>query len=463
MMDKFRTLIDLQSKKQIWMERLWGALPLVILSIVIVVMLTAIQGKSSILKAKNVGLQILEGKQIAFENIDKVLPIINTAENPDQVVKMLQKRLKLSKSQAQTIAQMSISDFTPAKQDEVNRSIAQVKAMTDSSEESTSKEDTSVNVVAMNLTRQSIHEELNFPGIVEPWLRLNVQAEVSGKIIAKEVKNGDSVKKGDIIAKVDPGRYNDYYLSSKSQYELALSNLNRQQELYKDELTTKAQLDNILAQVENLKAAMNNAERDLRNCTIRAPISGYANMVSAEKGQFIMQSSVVASIIQIDSVKVRVGIPESDVDAVRKVKTFNVKIDALGGKKFTGRKHYFSRSADSGARLYDLEIAVDNSDFQILPDMFARVEIIKNQRDKSIAIPIYSIIPNNSEKVVYIVNGEKAIQQKIETGIQDGWNIEVKEGLKNGDKLIVVGHRQISDGQKVNITRIIADPKELLL
>lgn len=455
--------VALQSKKQIWKERFWGVLPLVLLSMIVVVLLTAIQGKSSLLRAEKEGLQILEGKQIAFDNIDKVLPIMQTAKNSKQAVKALQETLKLSKSQAQTIAQMSLSDFTIAKQGELKNSIAQVKASANPNKELANQAETLVNVVAMKLTRQSIHDQLSFPGTVEPWLRLNVLAEVGGKVISKRVKDGDWVRKGKIIAKIDPEKYRNYFLSSKAQYESALSNLKRQQELYKEELTTRSQLDQALTQVENFKAAMNNAEKDLENCSIRAPISGYANTVSIEKGQYINHSSVVASIIQINSVKVKVGIPESDVDAVRKIKTFNVKIDALEGKVFTGRKHHFSRSADSGARLYNLEIAVKNTGFQILPDMFARVEIIRNQRDESIVIPIYSMVPYNKEQVVYVANGETALRRKVEIGIQEGWNIEVKEGLQPGDNLIVVGHRQVSDGQKINITRTIADPKELLL
>lgn len=451
-----------RSKKQIWMERIWGTIPIVLICVIIVGLLSAIQSKSNLLKAKKEGIHTLEGKEVAIDNIDQVLPLLQTATDPNQAIKDLQTTLKLSKSQAQAIVQMPLSELTVSKKGELKNSIAQIKVAMASNEESSGQIDPRINVVAMKLIPQSIHDQLSFPGIVEPWLRLDVRAEVSGKVIAKKIEEGDIVEKGDIIAQIDPEKYRNNYLSSKARYQFALSNLKRRQELHKEELATRSQLDNAIAEMENYKAAMNNAEKDLNNCTIRSPIDGYANTVAVEKGQYITQGAEVAVIIQIDSVKVKVGIPESDVDAVRKLNTFDVKIDALGGEMFTGQKHFFSRSADSNARLYNLEIAVSNSDFQILPDMFTRVEIIKNERDNSIVIPIYSLVPYNSGHVVYIAEGNKAIRRKVKTGIQEGWVIEVTEGLAANENLIVVGHRRVSDGQKINITRTITDPKELL-
>ncbi len=87
----------------------------------------------------------------------------------------------------------------------------------------------------------------------------------------------------------------------------------------------------------------------------------------------------MAKIIEIDKLKIEVGIPESDVAAVRKLETFDITIDALGSRTYTGYSHYLYKTSDSFARLYNLEIRLDNPDQQILPDMFVRVGIIKKQ------------------------------------------------------------------------------------
>ncbi|THB77787.1 MAG: hypothetical protein D3926_14740 [Desulfobacteraceae bacterium] len=155
------------------------------------------------------------------------------------------------------------------------------------------------------------------------------------------------------------------------------------------------------------------------------------------------------------------GIPESDVDAVRKLKTFSVTIDALGGKIYTGHFHYLYKTSDSFARLYNLEIRVNNPDQQILPDMFARVKIIKNQDSQGLAVPMYSLVSYNEAVGVYVESGGMVRFQPVLPGFMDGWKIQIKDGLMPNQNVVVVGHRLIEDGEKVNVTRTISDIKDL--
>ena len=113
------------------------------------------------------------------------------------------------------------------------------------------------------------------------------------------------------------------------------------------------------------------------------------------------------------------------------------------------------------ARLYDLEILLDNADAQILPDMFARVEIVKSQKENALAVPLYSVITLKNEKTVYVLEGDVARARKVSTGIQEGWRIQITEGLAENDAVIVVGHRRVSDGQRVNVIRTVSRWEDL--
>jgi RND family efflux transporter MFP subunit len=324
------------------------------------------------------------------------------------------------------------------------------------------QEQPAVNVVTLELVPTPIRDRINLPGAVEPWVSLEVLTEVGGKVREKAVEEGNTVKKGDVIAKLDSRDYRNTYNSFKASHKAAMASLNRLRKLHKGQLTTKSQLEDAEAQAENYKASMDTASLNLERCVIRAPISGVINRLYVEKGQFLSASDNVAEILQTDRVKVKVGIPESDVDAVRKLEDFDVKIDALGGKIFPAKKHFLSRTADKMARLYNLDLALDNANGEILPDMFARVEIVKQEVPDSLSIPLYSVVSKNDDHIVYIVRDGKAYSKEVELGLQEGWRIEVTQGLAPGDQVIVVGHRGVADDQAVNVVRKVTDPKEIL-
>jgi membrane fusion protein (multidrug efflux system) len=156
-----------------------------------------------------------------------------------------------------------------------------------------------------------------------------------------------------------------------------------------------------------------------------------------------------------------VGIPESDVAAVRSIEKFRVKVDALGNKTFEGRFHFLSKSTDSRAMLYRLEIALENPDGSLLPDMFARVEIVKKEVSDGLAIPLFALMENSDEQTVFVVNDEHAHRRPVAIGIQDGWQIQVIEGLRAADKVIVVGQRSLNDGDPVKVVKTVTRIEEL--
>ncbi|MGD2269543.1 MAG: efflux RND transporter periplasmic adaptor subunit [Desulfobacterales bacterium] len=319
-----------------------------------------------------------------------------------------------------------------------------------------------VNVVTLKLVPSRIRDRINLPGVTEPWIKLQLVAEVSGKVIEKVVKEGMSVATGDIIAKIDSRDYKNAYQSAKASYELAVADLKRLQKLYREKVAPQSQLDNAMALVQNTKAAMDNAALALERCVIKAPFSGVVNRVFIEKGQYLDVAKPVAELLQLDRIKVRVGIPESDVDAVRGLSNFTVRIDALGGKTFQAEIHFLSKTADPMARLYSLELVVNNNQEQILPDMFARVEIVKKEVFAGLAVPLYAVITRNNEKFVYVANDARVHRRKVDLGILDGWRVEVKEGLRPGDQVIVVGHRSVNDGDTVNVVRSTENPEDIL-
>ena len=318
-----------------------------------------------------------------------------------------------------------------------------------------------INVVTLAMTPGPVQETLSLPGVVKPWISLKVVAEVKGKIVSKNIEEGARVKKGDILAVIDKRDYQLNLDSAQASYETARSNEKRLFALSKKDFATLSQLDDARSLVSTTRAAVNLAKLNLERCTIRAPMDGIADRIFIEYGNFLDAGEPVATILEMDRLKVEVGIPESDVAAVRRLTEFEMTFDALDGERVTGTYHYLYKTTDSMARLYSLEIKLDNPSLRILPDMFARVSIVKNRKEQGLAVPIYSLVTQKDRTGVFVENEGKIRFRPVETGFQDGWRILVKNGLSPGEHVVVVGHRLIEDGEQVNVTRTIFDVKEL--
>ncbi len=319
-----------------------------------------------------------------------------------------------------------------------------------------------VNVVTLTLSPKPIREQISLPGVVRPWVDLSVVAEVRGKIVTKKVVEGQQVRTGDLLAVIDKRNYQNAYNSARAAYHAAKASYDRILTLNQDRLTTMSQLDDALASMENAKANMDTAALNLERCTITSPLDGIVDRVYIEYGQFMNDADPVADILQMDRVKVQVNIPESDVDAVRRVDDFKVTVAALGHKVFAGKRHYLAKSAQTLARSYLLAIAIDNSDGEILPDMFTRVKIVKQKVEDGLAIPLFTISSVDGQKGVFIDDDGVARRVPIKTGIQEGWQVQAKEGLTEGANVIVVGHKDVEEGAPIHVLRTVTDAKELM-
>jgi membrane fusion protein, multidrug efflux system len=322
-------------------------------------------------------------------------------------------------------------------------------------------QDRGANVVVLILSPSKIKDRINLPGMTVPWVRLPVSAEVSGKISRKLAEEGSAVREGDALCSLDDRDYKNHFNATRAAFETANANHARVLELYGEQLAPRSLLDSAVAELEQSRSAMHMADLQLERCLIKAGMHGIINRMLVEPGQFVAVGDPVAEILQLTPIKVIVGIPESDIHAVRQVDTFEIRIDALGGKIFTGTKHHFSRSADPMAKLYDLEIRIDNPEGEILADMFARVDIVKRSSPLALTLPLYGIISTGGRHTVFVDAGGFAEKREVTLGIQEGWRIEITSGLTAGDRVVVVGQRDLVQGQKLHIIKEISDIKEL--
>ncbi|MBW1691218.1 MAG: efflux RND transporter periplasmic adaptor subunit [Deltaproteobacteria bacterium] len=324
------------------------------------------------------------------------------------------------------------------------------------------KEISAIRVITLTLKPSRLVDKINLPAQVEPYEEVWVKAQVPGQVVKVLVKEGQRVKKGQALIQLDDRDYRTRLARIEANYKLAKLNHHRIKNLVKKKITAPTKLDEIDAQLKDLFAQRSEAKLALSRTLITSPISSLLNKIEAKKGNFVTMGDPVAQILEIDPIKVTVGVPESDVAAIFDLEEADVIIEALDGLRVTGHKIFLSRQPCNLARLYDLELRVPNPDGRILPGMFARVELVKQVFNRALAIPLYAVITQGDDRFVYIEKESRAKKRKIKLGALIGWQAQVTTGLKAGERVIVVGHRLLDDGQPIEVVKNVNDPREIL-
>lgn len=319
-----------------------------------------------------------------------------------------------------------------------------------------------VNVVTLKLVPASISDRINLPATAKANEDLLVKTQVGGEVIEADIKEGSRILKGDLIARIDKRDYEIALRGGQAAYDQARKALKRAERLYKKEIIAEEDYDSAIANEKTLKAALEQARLNLERTEITSAISGVLNRLDAKVGLIMQAGDTVAQVLEINPIKVIVGVPESDVTAVKGLSRFDVTVKALGGKHFTGRKNFLSSQPASMAHLYMLEILVQNPDGMILPGMFARVGIVKEEVAEGLSVPLYAIITQGKRRYVYVENEGIATARDVDTGFLEGWRMQIINGLSSGDNVIVVGHRSLTSGQSVSVVKSV-DSMEALL
>lgn len=320
-----------------------------------------------------------------------------------------------------------------------------------------------VNTVTLELSPGPISDRINLPGNIEPWTELGLLAKIGGTIEELFVSEGDYVKKGDVLARIEEADYKIALDRAQAAYSLAKADFERDSSIYSKGMIPTADLEARKTAMQTAKADLENAKLQYSRCRIIAPMDGVIRKLDAKIGLLLTVGDPIATILETDRLKAVIGIPESDVSAVRMLDEVNLTIQALDNRSILARKHFLSPSPGSIARLYDLELEIDNSGGEILPGMFVRADIVKKTVENAIAVPFFSVISRNDEQYVFVEKDGSVQKRNVRLGIMEKWMVEIPEGLNSGDNLVVEGHRDIEDKQSVRVVKKITDPKELAL
>ncbi len=338
---------------------------------------------------------------------------------------------------------------------------------------------------------KDISETVSGTGTVKPVKTVTIMSEVMGKIIKLPVKEGDFVKKGDLLCRIDDKNLRNEVARLRAelkrqklilkQLEVDLGQtekeLNRKKRLYKSGILSKDDYEKIESEYQSkklkveqqrfylkqTKASLDKAIENLSKTRILAPIDGKITSLKKEIGEQVIQGtinnpgSVIMVLSDMNKLELEVDVNEVDAVLLKKGMDTDIHLDAFDNKIFKGEVKQISESAEKpvgrDVSLFKVKIDFKENNKKIKPGMSGRAEIVVRKSKNALTIPIEAVRKDDKGKeyCFKVVNGI-AKKTFIKTGISDDFYVEVKEGLNKGDTVITGPYRvlkTLKDGDKV--------------
>lgn len=294
-------------------------------------------------------------------------------------------------------------------------------------------------------------------GNVETDQNVVLNAEYSGVLTNVYVKEGQSVSKGQRLAKIDDGGLSSQVAQQEGQMALAKTTFERQQRLWEQKIGSEIQYLQAKTTYEASKNITNQLRSQLSKTIITAPFSGVVDEIISDPGQVVIPGqSPIIRLVNLSNMYVKASIPETYLKNIKKGTQVKVRLNSIN-EEFEGTVRQVSNYINPNNRSFDIQIEIPNKDGLVKPNLIAIVKVNDYSAENAITVP-ENILQENAagETIAYLyqpVTDSEGIAKRVllKTGLSYENHTEVKSGLKKGDTIIKEGAKTLRDGQKVTI------------
>jgi HlyD family secretion protein len=319
---------------------------------------------------------------------------------------------------------------------------------------------------------------LTASGYVVAQRKASVSSKGTGVLVYLRVVEGDKVKAGQIIARLDDRDIVAQLDQAKSNLQLykaqlkeTENNYNREKELFDRGLSSQQDLDqaeanykSLLANIDIAQAGIRAAEVALENMIIRAPFDGTVLTKNAEVGEIVApfgasttSRAAVVTIADMNSLMVETDVSESNIEKIKQDLDCEIALDAYPDKSYQGYVFKIVPTADRSKATVLVKVGFKSYDNRVLPEMSAKVSFLSKTKEAEenqlpvLTIPLSAVDEVNDKKIVYLVKDDKAVQKEITTGRLLGNYVEVISGLIEGEEIIDNLNEKIKEGVQVKV------------
>lgn len=299
------------------------------------------------------------------------------------------------------------------------------------------KENVPTMVDVIIATPESINDIVEANGTVIAGEYVELRPEVSGRLTYLNVPEGKSITKGTVVARVNDADLKAQLFKSKVQLILAQKTVDRYKQLLDVNGLNQADFDVALNLVNTLNADMGYTQALIDKTIIKAPFTGVAGLRGVSPGAYVTPATVIASLQQIDQIKIDFTLPEIYGIMVKNGMVVNVELDGVAKEKRNATIIAIEPGANTDTRNLKVRAILDSGTANI--GGFAKVYIDAGKNRTSIKVPTNCIIPDDKNNQVVLVKNGKASFVNIKTGIREANTVEVLEGINVGDSVVVTG------------------------
>ncbi len=316
------------------------------------------------------------------------------------------------------------------------------------------KEEALVSVLTLKDT--VFNHYLDIQGSVDTKENILIQPEMPGTLVALNVKAGQRVKKGQLLARVDDGGSSQQVASLETQYQLAKTTFERQKNLWNQKIGSEIQYLQAQTQMLSLQRSVAQAKAMLSKTEIRAPFSGTIDEVFVERGQVVSAGPQgLMRIVNLNNMYVSTSIPESYIGKLKVGTQVDVFLTSLN-KNYKGKVRQIGNFINPNNRSFGIEVSIPNPENLLRPNQVAKLKVIDYTVKNAIVVPSNVIQQDGKgNQFVFVAtnsNGKTAIAKKamVKTGKSSDNVTEILSGLSANDIIVIEGVNTISEGMKLN-------------
>lgn len=343
------------------------------------------------------------------------------------------------------------------------------------SKSTSKKQSPPVPVIVSQAVMKDVPVQITAVGNVEAYSSVTIKSRVEGQLIKANFKEGDEVRKGQLLFVIDPRPFEESVrqaeanlLRDKAQLDFARADLERYDELLKEELVSRQQYEKIRTTYESLKATvkadqaiLDNARLQLSYCYIHSPIDGKIGALLVHPGNMIKANDTqIATINQIMPVFVRFSVPEQELFRIRKamsegmLKTEAVVKGVDASYTAEGRVVFIDNAVDTATGTVKLKAEFSNKDKMLLPGQFVNVVLTLGVKKNAVVIPYRALQTGQKGQYVWVVKDDKTAEMReVIPGVRAGDDVTIEKGLNPGETVVVDGQLRLTPGAKVEIKK----------
>lgn len=287
-----------------------------------------------------------------------------------------------------------------------------------------------------------------------------LRPEQAGSIVEIAFTEGQRVEQGALLLRIDDVLLQAELQQAQASLALSQANYQRASALAERGSGTQRARDEALSALRFDEAAVALAEERIRKTRIVAPFAGVLGLRSVSVGDYVAVGEALVTLQDIDVLKIDFRIPELFLTEVNLKQELRIRVDAVAGKDFTGTVYAIDPQVDVNGRALVIRATLPNPDNSLRPGLFARVDVILERRENALLIPEAALMPTKEGQFVFKVTDGAAEMVPVKIGLRQNGEVEVLEGLAEGDIVVTGGQLKLQTGVPVGLPPELAPPAE---